>query len=317
MGGARPVIGVGSTPKYRSLHLNRARGRMYQRILIGIDFSDSSEESVRWAISRFPTAEIVLFHAVERFTVPGYLRRELGEQLDVLLEKRLDVQANLEAIAESLGIEAEIRVGSGWTPQAITTAAEELGSELIVVGAHQQRAWPGDDTGDACRAIVRKAQIPVLVWRPVRNDTDKTVLAALSLRDDSAPVAETAAAYADYFSARLALLHAMPGTLQAYLRAVSSPAKVDETLGRIEAGARQDAVAQVPAELRERLTVTVTVARGRPIVTHILNAAESENVDLIVIGKAHAPGLAGRVLIGGITSQIITGANCSVLTVPL
>ncbi len=290
---------------------------MYQRILVGVDFSDSSEASVRWAVSRFPTAEIVLFHSVEKITVPGYLRRELGDQLDVLLEQRLDVQANLEAIAERLGIEAEFRVASGWTPQAITTAAEELGSELIVVGAHQNRAWPTDEMGNMCRAIVRKSQVPVLVWRPVRNETDKTVLAAVSLRDESAPVAETAAAYAEYFSARLVLLHAMPGTLQAYLRAVSSPAKVDEALGRIEAGARQDAESQVPAELRESLSMTVTVARGRPIVTHILNTAESENVDLIVIGKAHAPGLASRVLIGSITSEIITGANCSVLTVPL
>ncbi|MFQ5530304.1 MAG: universal stress protein [Gemmatimonadota bacterium] len=290
---------------------------MYDRILIGIDFSDTSEETVRWAVSRFPTAEIVLFHSVERFTVPGYLRRELGNELDVVLEKQLDVQSNLEAITERLGIEAECRIGRGWAPQAITAAAEEFDSELIVVGAHQRRAGLTDEPGNTCRAIVRKSHVPVLIWRPVRNENDKTILAALSLRDESAPVAATAAAHADYFSARLVLLHAMPGTLQAYLRAVSTPAKVDEALGRIEAGARQDAEIQVAAELRERLTVNVAIVRGRPVVTHILNSAESENADLIVVGKAHAPGLAGRLLIGGITSQIITGANCSVLTVPL
>ena len=290
---------------------------MYQRILVGIDFSDASEEAVRWAVSRFPEAEIVLFHSVEKFVVPGYLRRELGEELDVFLERELDVRANLEALAEHIGIQATLAVRRGWTPETLTAAVKELGVELIVIGAHQQRAWPTGESRDNTRAIVRKSEVPVLIWRPLRNDTDRSILGALSLRAEGIKVSEAAAAYADYFSTRLVLLHAMPGTLQAYLRAVSSPAKVDEALGRIEQGARQDVEATVPADLRERLNIKVSVGRGRPIVTHILNTADSENVDLIVIGKAHAPDLAGRLLIGGITSQVLEEANCSVLIVPL
>lgn len=290
---------------------------MYDRILIGIDFSDSSIETVRWAVSRFPHAELVLFHSIEQFSVPGYLVRELGDRLDLLEEKELDVRANLEHVAERLGIEARYDIRHGWTPETLHLAAEEHASQLIVVGAHQRRMWPTDELGNTCAAIVRKAQVPVLVWRPVRAEKDKTIIAALDLREASAPVAETAGVYADYFKTRLVLLHAMPGTLQAYLRAVSSPAKVEESLERIEKAAREDALARLPAEMRQRLQVQVAVVRGRPIVTHILKAAEAENADLIVIGKAHAPGLGGRVLLGGITTQVIRGANCSVLTIPL
>ena len=290
---------------------------MYQRILIGIDFSDSSVETVRWAVSRFPSADIVLFHSIERFNVPGYLLRELGDRLDVLEEKELDVRTNLEHIAAELGIDARYDVRHGWTPETLQVAAEEYGTELIVVGAHQKRLWPTDELGNTCAAIVRKAEIPVLVWRPIRAERDKTIIAALDLREGSAPVAETAARYADYFKTRLVLVHAMPGTLQAYLRAVSSPAKVEEALERITKNAREDALARVPEELADRLEVHASIVRGRPIVTHILNAAEADNADLIVMGKAHAPGLTGRVLLGGITTQVIQGANCSVLTVPL
>jgi nucleotide-binding universal stress UspA family protein len=293
---------------------------MYQRILIGIDFSDSSLETVRWAVSRFPTADLVLFHSIERFTAPDYLVRELGDRLDLLVEKELDVKTNLEHIASQLGIDVEYDIRYGWTPETLNVAAEEHDSQLIVVGAHQQRMWPTDELGNTCAAIVRKAQVPALVWRPVRNVKDKAIVAALDLRAGSAPVAAAAAEYADYFKTRLVLLHAMPGTLQAYLRAVSSPAKVEETIERIEKVARDDALARVPAELRERLAVQASIVRGRPIVTHILNAAENEHADLIVMGKAHAPGLprlGSRVLLGGITTQVIQGANCSVLTVPL
>jgi nucleotide-binding universal stress UspA family protein len=85
----------------------------------------------------------------------------------------------------------------------------------------------------------------------------------------------------------------------------------------LEQRARREALARVPKELREELEIQTSIVRGRPIVNHILTAAETEAVDLIVIGKYHAPGFSGRVLLGGITSQVIQGANCSVLTVPV
>jgi nucleotide-binding universal stress UspA family protein len=101
------------------------------------------------------------------------------------------------------------------------------------------------------------------------------------------------------------------------VRAVSSPTKTEETVRLLEQRARAQALGRVPEDLREGIEVQVSVVRGRPIVHHILTAAEAEAVDLIVIGKYHAPGLKGRVILGGITKQIIQGANCSVLTVPV
>ena len=290
---------------------------MYHSILIGIDFSDTSVETVRWAISRFPEAEITLFHAIERLGVPGYLLRELGSKLEIVRERELDARANLEEIATQCGIEARVEVRLGWTPEALAALTGEIRAELVVVGAHQKRVWPSDEVGNTCVAIVRKATVPVLIWRPIRQERDKTILAALDLRDGSAPIAATAARYASYFGTRLFLLHAMPGTLQAYLRAVSSPTKTEETVRLLERRARAEALSRVPEELRDGIEIQVSVVRGRPIVSHILNAAETEAADLIVIGKYHAPGFTGRVILGGITKQIIQGANCSVLTVPV
>lgn len=290
---------------------------MYQSLLIGIDFSDTSVETVRWAVSRFPDAEITLFHAIEPLGIPGYLTRELGSKLEIVRERDLDARVNLEQIAEQCGVDVRVEVRAGWTPEALVAVAEETKAELVVVGAHQKRVWPSDELGNTCVAIIRKATVPVLVWRPIRHETNKTILAALDLRDGSAPIAATAARYSAYFGARLLLLHAMPGTLQAYVRAVSSPTKTEETVRLLEQRARAQALGRVPEDLREGIEVQVSVVRGRPIVHHILTAAEAEAVDLIVIGKYHAPGLKGRVILGGITKQIIQGANCSVLTVPV
>jgi universal stress protein E len=290
---------------------------MYHSILLGIDFSDASVETVRWAVARFPDAEITLFHAIEPLGVPGYLRRELESKLQISRERELDARANLEEIASQCGIEARVEVRPGWTPEALAAITDEIRAELVVVGAHQKRVWPSDELGNTCVAIVRKATVPVLIWRPIRQESDGTILAALDLRDGSAPIAATAARYSAYLGDRLFLLHAMPGTLQAYLRAVSSPAKTEDTVRLLEQRARDAALDRVPEELRQGIDIQVSVVRGRPIVNHILNAAETEAVDLIVIGKYHAPGLTGRVLLGGITKQIIRGANCCVLTVPV
>ena len=290
---------------------------MYDRILIGIDFSDSSVETVRWTVSRFPTADIVLFHAIEPLSVPGYLSRALGGGLELMREKELDARTNLELLAEGIGIEARIEVRLGWAPESLAITAEEIGAELVVVGAHRKRVTPSDELGNTCSAIVRKTHVPVLVWRPVINDSDKTILAALDLREGSAPVAATGAKYASYFGARLLLLHAIPSTLHGYLRAVSTAPKVEEAMRDLENEARRDALARIPEDLREGLPVQVAIVRGKPVVSHILNTAEREAADLIVIGKYHAPGLVARVLLGGITAAVIQNANCSVLTVPV
>jgi len=290
---------------------------MYHSILIGIDFSDTSVDTVRWTMSRFPEADITLFHAIERLGVPGYLSRELGSKLGMVQERELDARANLEAIAEKCGIAARIEVRAGWTPEALVAVREEIKAELVVVGAHQKRVWPSDEVGNTCVAIVRKATAPVLVWRPIRQEKDKTILAALDLRDGSAPIAATAARFASYFDTRLVLMHAMPGTLQAYVRAVSSPTKTDDMVRVLEQRARTEALDRIPDEFRNELEIQTSIVRGRPIVHHILTTAETEAADLIVIGKYHAPGLKGRVILGGITRQIIQGANCSVLTVPV
>lgn len=290
---------------------------MYESILIGIDFSDASVETVRWAISRFPDAEIVLFHAIEPPSAPSYMVRELGSKLEQVRERELDARANLEEVAAQCGIEARIEVRVGWIPEVLTATAEQIRAQLIVVGAHRARVSPGDELGNTCASIVTEASVPVIVWRPIRQQRDKTILAAIDLRDGSAPIAAMAARYADYFGTRLFLLHAMPGTLQAYLRAVSSPTKVEETMRVLEDRARSQALARVPAALRKKLDIQVSILRGRPVVNHILTAAETEAADLIVIGKYHAPGIKGHVLLGGITRQVILGANCSVLTVPV
>ena len=291
---------------------------MYDRILVGVDFSDASLKSAGWVAERFPDAEIVLFHAIAPVAPPSYVRRALGSDVDLAGARTLDAQTNLEHLREDLGSSGPVLVEEGWVPEAMNRAAVQTDAQLVVVAAHQKRVYPWEELGERCVSIVKHASRPSLVWRPSSGEhPDTTVLAAVDLRENSVPVAATAAAYARYFGSRLVLLHALPAYLQAYLRAVSTPAKVVDTFRALEQGARVEAVERIPEHLREGLDISVKIVRGKSIVTHVLTAAEAEGADLIVMGKSYAPNFVGLVLLGGTTGRVIRGANCTVLTLPV
>lgn len=291
---------------------------MFDDILVAIDFSDPSVDALDWTRDRYPEAEITLFHALERTEPPSYVRRALQDALDLDREEELDVRANLDALAEERGLEGATVVREGWPPREVHEAAEELGADLIVVAAHRRQVWPGDEPpGATAEAIAERASVPVLIWRDqVEPTTDHpTVVASLDLREGTEPVSGAAARVAESFDARLVLLHVLTGTLHSYIRAVSSPTKVNESMRSLQRSAREEAEARVPEELRRRLEVQTVIQRGRPI-TQILATAETEAADLIVMGKSHESRPEAG-LLGSVTGKVVRGASCSVLIVPL
>lgn len=294
---------------------------MYERILVTIDFSEPSARALRWTARRYPEAELVLFHAVEAAETPEYLLRALGEEVDFDRVQQLDVESNLRHLAEELPERPDapptrIVIRPGWPPRQVNVTATEEEADLVVVGAHTKRIWPWDEPGATAETIVQHSDRSVLVWRPAQHRGDQAILAPLDLREGSDPVAAMAAEHAAYFDARLVLLHVLPGLYQAHLRAVSSPARVEESLRKIEASAREEAQRRVPERLRERVETQVIVVRGRPI-TQILTVAEMESADMIVMGRSYPPNLPGPGSLGRVTSKVIRGASCAVLSVPL
>ncbi len=291
---------------------------MFDKILVAVDFSDPSVEALDWTRDRYPGAEIFLFHALERTDPPGYVRRALGDSLDLVREEELDARSNLKALAEERGGDGGTVVREGWPPETVHDAAGEVGADLIVVAAHRRQVWPGDEPpGATAEAIAERSSVPVLIWRDQVEPTTEhpTVVASLDLREGTEPVAEAAARVAKAYGARLVLLHVLSGTLHSYLRAVSSPSKVEEAERSIQRSARQEAEGRVPDDLRRELEIRTVIQRGRPI-TQILATAETEDAHLIVTGKSHASRPEAG-LLGSVTGKVVRGANCSVLIVPL
>ena len=292
---------------------------MYRTVLVAIDFSQPATAAARWTAERFPNARMVLTHALEELSVPGYVRMAVARTpgLDLADERELDARSNLEELAANLGRDPRLVVREGWAPAVIDEVSREVGADLIVLGAHVRGVWPWEEPGATADAIVESADVPVLTWRPGIPDGERTVVALLDLREGSQPVAELAARTASHLDARLVLHHVITAGYQATIRSVSSSVKADEFARRVEASAREEALRWVPEGAREELDVKVVVSRGRPI-TQILATAEREQADLVVLGRSHVPGgRAGRALLGSVASKVVRGAKCAVLTVPL
>lgn len=292
---------------------------MFRTVLAAIDFSGPASSAARWVAAEFPDARLVLAHALEEVSVPGYIRMAVSDSagLDLAEERELDARTNLDQVAEELGHDVEAIVRRGRAPAVLRDLVRETGAELVVVGAHLRRVWPWEEPGRTAEAIVESSEVPVLTWRPEIPDGERTVVALLDLREGSRPVAEAAAEAASHLGARLVVQHVITAAYQGSIRSVSSAVKAEEAARRVEASAREAALRCVPEAARRELDVRVVVSRGRPI-TQILAVSEQEAADLMVLGRSHLPGgRAGRALLGSVAAKVVRGAKCAVLTVPI
>lgn len=140
----------------------------------------------------------------------------------------------------------------------------------------------------------------------------RTVLVATDFSESADGAIEWAAELARPHGAKLVLVHAsMP-----LMPVVAAPEFVplppaayeaDRERVQIELGARTDV-------LREKGLEVVSQARSGPPVEVILDAAESEAADLIVVGTRGLTG-AKRIFLGSTAAQVVRRAPCPVLTV--
>ena len=137
----------------------------FARIVIGIDFSRSSENALHLARARFPNAERLLIHVLDARaaavpdlsgagSIPTFPSAEmlstLSETDKALLDKLTEVGESQETVI-------------GDPASALVDAAEKWGAELIVVGSHQQGAVERFFVGSVAEQVLKKARVPVLV----------------------------------------------------------------------------------------------------------------------------------------------------------
>lgn len=143
--------------------------------------------------------------------------------------------------------------------------------------------------------------------------TIQKILCPTDLSDECRPALAMACEWAKRFGAELHLLHVVAGlsTPYPYLGPPFNEAAAWETMIRQKAHAALDAW-PLPDDCKT-LKVVREMRTGSPI-AHVVDYAQTNGIDLIVMGTHGRSGLS-HLLLGSVAENVVRRAPCSVLTV--
>lgn len=284
-----------------------------QRIVVGVDFSDSSVQAARWAALEFaPLAEIVLLHAVDLPLPPRPVRGALAPVERVSENAAMGAHTRLAELGpwvDGSRVIGEVLLGSA--ADLLVGAADTHAADVVVLGDHGCRRGAWEFLGSTAEQVVRRASVPVLVARELPSGRPRRILAAIDDSSGGHRALEWAAFLGRHFDARVVAFHALdPVVPPVELLGVMPIGEIQEDL-RVETerwlrqAAREAARRGEIAECR--------IAIGEPI-HEILQALDQERPDLLVIGSRGAPAAVGGIL-GGVAHAVLRRAKPSVLVV--
>ncbi len=131
---------------------------MFERILVGLDFSSCAAHALEVARQRFPAAQRRLLYVAER-------ENDVPSALD-LLDPGNGPEAQAERARSTLdalrGAGETVSTSVGQPAEAILAEALAWGADLIVLGTHGRRGLAHLVFGSVAEGVVRAAPVPVL-----------------------------------------------------------------------------------------------------------------------------------------------------------
>jgi nucleotide-binding universal stress UspA family protein len=207
------------------------------------------------------------------------------------------------------GVEHEVVIGEGNIWEVMSNLIKQKGIDLIVLGTRGRTGLGKTLLGSVAEQILRQASCPVLTvgprvtLQPENAVRMQEILYATDLAADSPVAAPYAISLAQENQAHLALLHVIENQKTGEL--VHPAELADSKLSKLRQLVTRDA--ELWCEPR------YAVEQGIPA-EKILEAADRQRADLIVLGAQPAKWLATHVNAGTV-HKVVSEAKCPVLTV--
>ena len=292
----------------------------FQRIIIGMDFSETAIAAAKWASTYFaPAAELVLVHVIEPADRPRFALHRLPSPDVVETAARDYAATRMQEVMTFLTpsvARREVRVGK---PNAvISELAREVNADLIVVGPHGDRPRPSKFLGTAAERLVRSSTVPVLVATIPPASAPHNLLVAIDDSDNTPRVLEYARDLATAFDAEVTLLHVWSNAVYSHVASMSYATADSESEARAEIhrtlseeGARW--LRKLAATGLPERRVTAAVTYGKPG-DAVVDMARAMAADLVVMGR-QGSGLVAPAILGSTVSTVLHGVRCPVLVV--
>ena len=252
-------------------------------------------------------AEVAVGRAAQLVSVTG-AALDLAYVIDTKRPHDVDVEPKAEAalqraevIASKEGVAATTKVVAGDPAEALVGEAVDHAAVLICVGPDAGLLGGTVHVGRVAAHVLRDAPRSVMVGREAGPTFPGSILCGVDGSDSSVETAGLAARIAVAAGAELRLQHVMPvfaGDEREWTLDEDEPDQIE-----LES-AVQVARAAGARPIRE-------MAMGRPEYA-IVEAAERDGVDLVVVGSRGLSGVA-RVLLGSVSEYVAIHAHCSVL----
>jgi universal stress protein A len=138
-----------------------------KRILVPVDFSDCSKQSLKYGLSfaKQFDAELKLLHVVETYpAVP-----EMGPvDVEALKDSRAGLETLRQSICGAVRCSASLRIGVAH--EVIAEAARDFNIDLIILATHCRTGLQRMFRGSTTEKIVRHAPCPILVVREAERE---------------------------------------------------------------------------------------------------------------------------------------------------
>jgi nucleotide-binding universal stress UspA family protein len=291
-----------------------------ERVVIGIDFSESSVDAANW-VSRYfaPGAELVLVHVISIPEPPPIVRSRFPRR-DLLIDTvREGAEKRLREISLSLSAERVwLELREGEPVESITALADDFAAALVVAGAHGERHGLLEGLGSTADHLVRASARPVLLVTHPRLTTPRHVLVAVDKPEHVSAALSWASALSQRFGARVTTLHVVTGGVASgaltALAVVSGAPRVDVGTPLVVEEEPDRWLESVVAAGVPREQASSEVVAGEPT-REILAAAKRLDTDLIVMAR-RGTGNLRRAVLGSVVEGVLHGAPCPVLVVP-
>ena len=271
---------------------------MYDDVLIATDGSDvaATAGTVGISLARALEASVHVLAVAER-------KRGGTAERD---HREADVEA-LAGKARGVGCEVEPIVRTGRPASEISTYADEIDADLVVVGTHGRTGVRQVLLGSVALEVIREVQRPVLSvgstasWNG-SSESIEDVLLATDGWSGSTAATEHALALAEACDARLHALYA-----------VDLDADVPELRQGFEEHGEKTTATVAERATERGVEATRTVAQG-PVHEVVLEHAGTDSVDLLVMGTESKSNLE-RLVVGSVSQRVVPSAGVPVLTV--
>jgi nucleotide-binding universal stress UspA family protein len=149
---------------------------MYQRILVPVDGSPTSDRGLEEAIqmAKLTNARLRMIHVVDELSLTLYTEAFAGNWLDELRAGGALILEKAQALVRERGIEVDTLLVdnfSGPVDDTVASEATKWPADLIVLGTHGRRGVGRWMLGSDAERILRIAPCPVLLVRAPEIDT--------------------------------------------------------------------------------------------------------------------------------------------------